>query len=165
MLTSIVKLHHESIPAFFKSCAIHVSVGKHGCSAGCHVCQPWYAIVPSSRGSSDSSTTCPGNRSLTLLLLAVLAQVSLFYTVLLAPIAILLILGPTSRLASPYQPNVPRLNIALTLGQFLGFSVLLTAVSGLASGNWSWLSQTWGARYASSCLPSHILTLHQFHAS
>ncbi|KAF8348259.1 GPI transamidase subunit PIG-U [Amanita rubescens] len=88
-----------------------------------------------------------GNRSLTLLLLAVLAQVSLFYTVLLAPIAILLILGPTSRLASPYQPNISRLSIALILGQFLGFSILLTAVSALASGNWSWLSQTWGASF------------------
>lgn len=114
---------------------------------------------------TEPSTTCPGNRSLTLLLLAVLVQVSLFYTVLLAPITILSILGPASRLRLSYQLNMPRLNIALTLGQFLGFSVLLTAVSGLAAGNWSWLSQTWGARYASSCLPLHILTLYQFHAS
>lgn len=100
-----------------------------------------------------------GKNSLTLLLLAVLAQISLFYAVLLAPIAVLLILGPSSRLADPYQPNIPRLNIIMTLSQFLGYFVLLTGVSGLASGNWSWLSQTWGARYASLHLALHILML------
>lgn len=147
VLTCSEKLHHKSIPPLSKSCTIHISVGQHGRSADCYVCLPRYGVIRFHDEVTDSSTTYLGNDSLTLLLLAVLAQISLFYTVLLVPIAVLLILGPSSRLEAPYQPNIPRFKIVTTLSQFLGYFALLTAVSGLASGNWSWLSQTWGARY------------------
>ncbi|KIL65881.1 hypothetical protein M378DRAFT_161509 [Amanita muscaria Koide BX008] len=88
---------------------------------------------------------CYKKRSSTMLCVAVLVQISLSYLVILLPIAMILIVGPYSRLASPYQPNIPRLALFSLLGEFLGYHTLLTALSGFASGNWSWMSQTWGA--------------------
>lgn len=38
MLTFYEKLHHKSLPPFSKPCTLHISVGKHDCSVGCHVC-------------------------------------------------------------------------------------------------------------------------------
>jgi len=88
---------------------------------------------------------CHKKRASAMLCVAVLVQISLSYLVILLPVAMILIVGPYSRLASPYQPNLPRLALLSLLGEFLGYHTLLTALSGFASGNWSWMSQTWGA--------------------
>ncbi|KAF8629854.1 hypothetical protein AX15_003216 [Amanita polypyramis BW_CC] len=122
--------------------------------AACYLLNP-YLLFPSLALSTSSVENMlvllavmfasHGNRPSSLFSLAILAHISLSYVVILIPIAMLLIVGPNTHLAHPYRPNISRLSLALMLGQFLGYFLILTVISGLASGTWSWMSQTWGA--------------------
>ncbi|KAK2464185.1 hypothetical protein APHAL10511_003642 [Amanita phalloides] len=122
----------------------------------CYLINPY--VLLSSLGLSTSSLenmfvllvvlfSSHGLKSVTLLLMAVLTHISPSYNIILPSIAMLSLLGPNSRLADPYKPNIRRLSLVLSLGQFMTYFILLTVASSLASGNWSWISQTWGASF------------------
>ena len=86
-----------------------------------------------------------GRASAALLNLACLVQLSLPSVLLVAPVILLAITRPTSRLALP-RPFDGNWRRALPLlAEFLGYTALLTFASTLVCGNWLWIEKTWGA--------------------
>ncbi|KAK0213150.1 PIG-U-domain-containing protein [Desarmillaria ectypa] len=88
---------------------------------------------------------CERRASASLLALAFLVQLSLSSVLLITPIIFLLMTSPTSQLASPRPfsgkwTQSLRLVVELTV-----YSIVLTLASTLVSGNFLWISQTWGA--------------------
>ena len=92
-----------------------------------------------------SLTTFAGQATASLFTLACLLHLSLPSVLLLAPVILLNITRPVSRLALP-RPFDADLKRALPLlGEFIGYSVLLTIASTMVCGNLSWIENTWGA--------------------
>ncbi|KAI0366878.1 PIG-U-domain-containing protein [Pilatotrama ljubarskyi] len=88
---------------------------------------------------------CRGRASASLLALAALLQLSLPSILLLAPVLLLNITRPVSRLALPQPLDAPLKQAVPLLAEFLGYTVLLTFASTLVCGNWAWVEKTWGA--------------------
>ncbi|KAI0352652.1 PIG-U-domain-containing protein [Trametes cingulata] len=88
---------------------------------------------------------CRGRTSASLLSLATLLQLSLPSILLLAPVLLLNITRPVSRLALPQPMDAPLKRVIPLIVEFLGYSALLTFASTLVCGNWSWVEKTWGA--------------------
>ncbi|KAI0632021.1 PIG-U-domain-containing protein [Trametes polyzona] len=88
---------------------------------------------------------CRGRASASLFALACLVQLSLPSVLLLAPLILLNITRPVSRLALPRPLDTPLRRAIPLLGEFLGYTALLTLASALACGNWLWVEKTWGA--------------------
>jgi len=94
--------------------------------------------------------------SQTLLAYAFLLQISLSSLLFLAPLLLLLITDPFSRLASPRAFYGDLKKLPPLLGEFAVYFVSLTLASTLVSGGFSWIGQTWGARSACSILSSLV---------
>ncbi|KAF8530385.1 PIG-U-domain-containing protein [Hysterangium stoloniferum] len=89
-------------------------------------------------------SACAGNVPVALLSLAFLTHLSLTSVLFLPPIILLLLHGPSSRLSKPvmfsgYKRALP---LALQASIYVGILALLST---LATGNWTWVSRTWGA--------------------
>ncbi|EAU91081.2 cell division cycle protein 91 [Coprinopsis cinerea okayama7 len=82
--------------------------------------------------------------SASLLTLAFLTQLSPISILVLAPLLLLLITDPHSHLASP-KPLTASLKRTLPyLGEFLLYTGALAFAATLVTGDWNWVSQTWG---------------------
>ncbi|KAI0755146.1 PIG-U-domain-containing protein [Daedaleopsis nitida] len=130
------------------------ATSKDGQVAAMYLLNP-YIFLPSLALSSSSieNTLCllslmfasGGQASASLLTLACLLHLSLPSILLVAPIILLNITRPVSRLALP-RPFDADLKRALPLlCEFLGYSAFLTIASTLVCGNLSWIEKTWGA--------------------
>jgi len=89
--------------------------------------------------------------SKSLFALSFLLHLSLSSIVMLPPVLLLLITNPHSHLASPKPTSANFRNLVSPLGEFILYTVLLTLVSTLVAGSWSWIPQTWGATYVCLC--------------
>lgn len=85
--------------------------------------------------------------SKSLFTLSFLLHLSLSSIVILPPILLLLVTDPHSHLVSPKPTSAKLRNLVPPLGEFAVYTVLLTLISTLVAGSWSWIPQTWGATY------------------
>ncbi|EJF61100.1 PIG-U-domain-containing protein [Dichomitus squalens] len=114
-----------------------------------------YILLPSlalSTSSIENSLTLlslmfasRGRASASLFVFAILIHISLPSLLLLVPILLLSISRPVSSLTVPHPfAGDPKGALPL-LGEFLGYTALLSFASTLVCGNWSWIEKTWGA--------------------
>ena len=96
----------------------------------------------------QSVTEFPAGRtSLSLLFLAFLFHLSISSIILLLPIALLILGRPTSQLASP-RPSTSNLRLLIPLFlEYWFYVAILSFISTLVAGSWTWIPQTWGATY------------------
>lgn len=85
-----------------------------------------------------------GNLEVSLLLLALLTHMSPTSVLILPPILFLMLVGPSSRLASPTKFVGFKRAVPLAL-QYFTYFILLALISALVAGGWSWTGRTWGA--------------------
>lgn len=113
----------------------------------------------------SSHTHVTGRASASLLALSFLVQISLSSILVLAPVLLLLIASPVSRLASP-QPltalGAQFRKIGPLLAEFIVYFAAFTFVSSLVAGNWTWIPQTWGATFVASILALVHIVLISF---
>ncbi|OSD07401.1 PIG-U-domain-containing protein [Trametes coccinea BRFM310] len=88
---------------------------------------------------------CRGRASAALFALACLVQLSLPAVLLAAPIILLTVTRPVSRLALPQPYHAQWKRIIPLLAEFVGYTALLTFASTVVCGNWLWVEKTWGA--------------------
>ncbi|KAK7470955.1 hypothetical protein VKT23_002370 [Stygiomarasmius scandens] len=127
---------------------------RDGLIAAMYLLNP-YLFLPSLALSSSSIENtlvllsvmfaCQHKPSQTLLAYAFLLQISLSSLLFLAPLLLLLITDPFSRLASPRAFYGDLKKLPPLLGEFAVYFVSLTLASTLVSGGFSWIGQTWGA--------------------
>ena len=89
-----------------------------------------------------------GQAPASLLALAFLVQISPSSVLVLAPVLLLLITDPVSRLASPRPLGVLGADLRKLTPLFIEFIVYFSAftlASTFVSGSWAWVPQTWGA--------------------
>ncbi|EGO00346.1 hypothetical protein SERLA73DRAFT_52780 [Serpula lacrymans var. lacrymans S7.3] len=85
-----------------------------------------------------------GKKSLSLLTLAFVIQLSLSSILLLVPIFMLLLSGPVSHLASPHPFSFSAKRVLPLLIEFITYSIVLMIASTTVSGSWAWIPKTWG---------------------
>ncbi|RPD62216.1 PIG-U-domain-containing protein [Lentinus tigrinus ALCF2SS1-7] len=130
------------------------TTSRDGQVAAMYLLNP-YIFLPSLALSSSSIESalallalmfaCRGRASASLLTLACLWHLSLPSLLLLAPILLLLITRPVSRLALPQPLGADLKRTLPLLAEFSAYSMLLTFASTLVCGNWDWVEKTWGA--------------------
>ncbi|KAI0769059.1 PIG-U-domain-containing protein [Trametes elegans] len=86
-----------------------------------------------------------GRASASLFSLGCLVQLSLPAVLLLAPVLLLNLTRPVSRLALPRPFDAPLQKAIPLLAEFAGYAAFLALTSALACGNWLWVEKTWGA--------------------
>lgn len=89
-----------------------------------------------------------GRTSASLLSLSFLVQISPSSVLVLAPVLLLLITDPVSRLASPRPLSALAADtrkLFPLLAEFIVYFASFTLTSTLVSGSWAWIPQTWGA--------------------
>lgn len=79
-----------------------------------------------------------------LLCLAFLVHSSVSSILLLAPLILLLMDQPVSRLASPRPHSLNMFKTMSLLVEFIGYFVILCLASSMISGGTTWMSRTWG---------------------
>lgn len=123
-------------------CPLHRSKTHCAC---CHSCLRVEVSTITSLRITIHYNHDTGRASASLFTLACLLHLSLPSILLLIPLVLLNISRPVSRLANP-QPFDASLKRALPLlGEFLGYTALLTVASTLVCGNFAWLERTWGS--------------------
>ncbi|KIJ49409.1 hypothetical protein M422DRAFT_225095 [Sphaerobolus stellatus SS14] len=89
---------------------------------------------------------CNGKTSASLFSLAVLSHLSLTNVLLLPPILFLILAGPVSRLAKPVPFTAYKRALPLAI-PFIAYMGVLSLISTLVVGSWSWVGQSWGALF------------------
>ncbi|KAI0822014.1 PIG-U-domain-containing protein [Trametes gibbosa] len=114
-----------------------------------------YILLPSLAFSTSSMENmlcllaimfaCRGRASASLFALASLVHLSLPSILLAAPLILLNISRPVSRLALPRPFDIPLRKTLPLITELFGYAALLTLASTIVCGNWLWVEKTWGA--------------------
>ncbi|KDQ10047.1 hypothetical protein BOTBODRAFT_116364 [Botryobasidium botryosum FD-172 SS1] len=131
-----------------------VGTKTEGLVAAAYLLNP-YTLLPSlARSTSSLDNTqhilcllfaALGKSSPALFTLAFLTHSSLTSVLLVPPVIMLLLSGPTSSLAAP-RPAVISIKKALYLAsEYFVYVALLAGISTFVAGSWGWVEKTWGA--------------------
>ncbi|KAJ7594448.1 GPI transamidase subunit PIG-U [Mycena floridula] len=127
---------------------------RDGLVAAAYLLNP-YILLPGLALSTSSFETalalvslmfaCQGNASGSLLIAALLMQLSLSSVLLVVPLLLLLITDPVSHLASPHAFTGNLRKTLPLIGRLAFYSISFTLASTVAAGSFAWIPQTWGA--------------------